>query len=341
MGDHWKRWRRYMDDLEDLLRSVADELAEAEADYAEQYERETWPQGQQQRRPLEIARRCRDMPFFGELLRALKGRDVDAIEPAPDAYLRPHEDPPPEVERLEPAGPPPTGPAPARLRSAERALARRTRALVPVLYELAVPRNASAVMRTAEALGLHELHFVHPRGRLAAQRAVTKRCERWLDLRQSRDIDAVVDELHERGYRVLAADFGPDSVPLAEVELAPRMAVVVGSEQQGVPPALLERVDGSVHIPTVGLTTYLNVSVATALILAELDRRLRERGWRAPLDPEDRARTRARWYAALARGKHAHRQEYARWLQSPPEPAPEVAEIPSREKARAREQGNG
>jgi membrane fusion protein (multidrug efflux system) len=43
---------------------------------------------------------------------------------------------------------------------------------VPVLDQMTVPRNASAVIRTAEALGLHEMHFIHAHDYLVPQRAV-------------------------------------------------------------------------------------------------------------------------------------------------------------------------
>ena len=77
--------------------------------------------------------------------------------------------------------------------------------LAVVLDQMTVPRNASAVIRTAEALGLQEMHFIHAHGYLVPQRAVTKRCERWLDLRQADDAAPVIEGLRERGYRILGA----------------------------------------------------------------------------------------------------------------------------------------
>lgn len=322
MSDHWKRWRCYMDEIEDLLRWMAQEIDAAERDCALENELPTWPRRQLRERPLELARRMRDMPFFGEILAANAALDPADLELAPDAGLRAHpvQRTDEDLTQLPDQAPAPGEKPPARLVSAERALAERTRSLVPVFDQLTVPRNASAVIRTAEALGLHELHFVHAQGYLVPQPAVTKRCERWIDLHESRDTTATLDGLRQRGYRILGADFGKGSVPVDEVELTGRDAIVLGSEQDGVSDEVRGQVDALCHIPTVGFTAYLNVSVAAAIALWTLDHRLREEGKRRPLDPDDLHATRARWYRALARGSARREAELLRWLHSPPRP---------------------
>ena len=325
MSDRWKRWRCYMDELEDLLRWMAQEIDAAERDAARQNELETWPRRQLRERPRELARRMRDMPFFGELLEANAGRDPRDFDPAPDVGLRAHPVQEDQADPLQVPGqalrpPAPGDDPPARLLSAERALAARTRSLVPVFDQMTVPRNASAAIRTAEALGLQELHFVHAHGHLVPQRAVTKRCERWIDLRESRDTVATLDGLRARGYRILAADFGSDARPVEEVGLSDRTAIVMGSEQDGVSRIVRDRADALCYIPTVGFTAYLNVSVAAAILLATLDRRLREEGKRRPLDPDDLHATRVRWYRALARGRARSEGALLRWLHRPPRP---------------------
>ena len=68
---------------------------------------------------------------------------------------------------------------PARIRAAERALQERTRSLVVVLDDLVGARNASAVVRTAEALGLQEVHIVQREGRVALERTVTMLGAAW------------------------------------------------------------------------------------------------------------------------------------------------------------------
>jgi tRNA (guanosine-2'-O-)-methyltransferase len=323
MSDKWKRWRVYMDELEDLLRWMAQEIDGNERDAALATELDTWPARQRRDRPGELARRMADMPFFGEILRANAEIDPADRVPAPDVGLREYPTQVMDLNPMEVPGqavrpPHPDEQPPPRLISAERALAQRTRSLVPVLDQMTVPRNASAVIRTAEALGLQEMHFIHAHGYLVPQRAVTKRCERWLDLRQADDAAPVIEGLRDRGYRILGADFGPDARPIDEVELTGQTAVVLGSEQEGVSEEVRERVDELFYIPTVGFTAYLNVSVAAAIALSTFDRRLREEGKRLPLDAEDLRRTRARWYRGLARGRSRSQGALLKWLHRPP-----------------------
>ncbi|RKZ17322.1 hypothetical protein DRQ53_03890 [bacterium] len=325
MSDRWKRWRCYMDEIEDLLRWMASEIDGAERDSAQANELAAWPGAQQRRRPLELARRMGDMPFFGDLLRANAGVDPGSIPPSRDAGLRDHPVQAMDYNPLSVPGqavrPPAIGATPPpRLVSAERALAERTRSLVTVLDSMTVPRNASAVIRTAEALGLQEMHFIHADGYLVPQRAVTKRSERWIDLHESRDATATLQGLRDRGYRLLGADFGEDALPVEEVELGPRTAVILGSEQEGVSDVVRAQVDQLFYIPTVGLTAYLNVSVAAAITLATFDRRLREMGCRLPLESEDLRATRVRWYRGLGRGRARREGALLKWLHRPPVP---------------------
>lgn len=325
MSDRWKRWGGYMDELEDLLRWMAAEFDRAERDTALDFGVESWSRQQKRKRLPELARRMGDMPFFGELLRHNAGVDPADIPLPLDSGLQAH---PTEAMDLNPIAvpgqairpPEPAATPPRRLVSAERALAARTRSLIPVLDSMTVPRNASAVIRTAEALGLQEMHFIHADGYLVPQRAVTKRSECWIDLHESRDATATLGALRARGYRLLGADFGSGSVPLEEVALTGPVAVVLGSEQEGLSDEVRGQVDEFFHIPTVGMTAYLNVSVAAAITLSTFDRRLRAAGLRSGLDEADRRAMRARWYRGLARGRARREGSLLRWLHRPPDP---------------------
>jgi tRNA C32,U32 (ribose-2'-O)-methylase TrmJ len=155
-----------------------------------------------------------------------------------------------------------------------------------------------------------------------------------MDLHWERDADAAVAALKQRGYRILAADFGPGSLPLDEVPLTERVALVLGSEQEGVSRKLRAEADALFHVPTVGFTSYLNVSVTAGMALYEVDRRQREAGLRRPLDEAERAALRPAWYAALAGTGADRRRDYAAWCAHPPAPLPPEKDVPSREKAR-------
>jgi tRNA (guanosine-2'-O-)-methyltransferase len=250
---------------------------------------------------------------------------------------------PGEPETTLPAGPPPATTQldeasaslepPARLRAAERALAHRTRSLTIVLERPLNPDNVSAIFRTADFFGLQEVHIVQPEGRARIRPTIARASHRYLDLLWYRDSGAALASLRKRGYRVLAADHGPEAGSLEEVALGPKVAVVLGSEQYGVSRAVREQADGLFSIPDVGFTSYLNLSTAAGILISALDRRMRDEGHRAPLDESDIRVVRRAWYVALARGDAGRLRAYEAWLADPPGPAPLCRPFPSREKA--------
>ena len=328
----WGRWRGYMDELEVVMRQAAERLDEAERLIAEAWERGLWHKRQRESVETEIVRRAQDMPFLGALIARARGLDAsERLEP-PDFIGRPWEageeraeltpalrfPERPEVEALEPAE---GVPAPTRLRAAERALAERSRSMVVLLDDLVNPRNASAVIRTSEALGIQEIHIVQQEGRADLERTVTMLAERWLDLFWYRDIESAVSALRARGYRILVSDYSRGAEPLEDVPLADRVAVAFGSEQRGVSPALHAAADGFFFLPSVGFTSYLNVSVMAGISLYTFDQRMRAEGLRRPVAPEDRAQLRQAWYAALAKGDDRRAREFKGWLEKPPAPA--------------------
>lgn len=83
-----------------------------------------------------------------------------------------------------------------------------------------------------------------------------------------------VDELHLNGIKVLASDMKAEKT-IAETDLTEPLAVVMGSEDKGIYPALLKVCDEKIRIPMKGEFESLNVSVATGMILYEV---MRQRG---------------------------------------------------------------
>jgi tRNA (guanosine-2'-O-)-methyltransferase len=335
MRKKWGRYRGYVDELEEDMRQAGEHLSEVEALAAETWERDTWRHRLRATAAADIVRRALDIPFLGDLVRMAWRVGPDVSPHAPDflgtpwhADTRVHRYDQPshasltrEATRVEHD---PEREAPARLRAAERALAHRTRSIAIGLDDLVSPRNASAILRTADALGLQEVHVVQPTGQPAIERTLTMRAERWVDLTWYRDPEAFIETMRRDGRRILVADFGEDAWPIEEVPLGDKVAIVVGSEQRGVSDAVREAADAHFYLPTVGFTSYLNVSVATALACSTIDRRMREAGLRSPLEQDDLRALRRIWYERLARGDESRAARHRSFLEDPPEPAPEV-----------------
>lgn len=328
MRSRWGRWHGYMEELEEAMRIAGEHLAEVEAILAESYERDTWKGAKRDSADAEVVRRALDIPFLKELIETAnrldslldlenegfvgrswregeetnerlsidRGVDVEATELAPDATAHP----------------------PARIVAAERALQNRTRSIVVVLDNLVNSRNISAIARSIEALGLQELHVISRAGPAAMERTLTTRSERWLDIITHCDAPSAIDALRKRGYKILAADFGEAAVELEAVPIDHKIAIVFGGEQLGVSDAVRRAADGFFYLPNSGFTAYINVSVAAAISVYALDRRMRSDGLREPLAESEIAALRPAWYTMLARGDKVKEASYRAWVEHPP-----------------------
>jgi len=80
-----------------------------------------------------------------------------------------------------------------------------------------------------------------------------------------------VDDLHMNGIKVYASEMTADKT-IAETDLKEPCAIVMGSEDKGIYPALMKICDEKIKIPMSGDFESLNVSVATGIILYEVMR---------------------------------------------------------------------
>lgn len=180
------------------------------------------------------------------------------------------------------------------------ALDRRVGSLVVACESVRRRHNTSAILRSAEAFGVHEVHLVTEGFR--ASPGASRASERWVDLRKFPSTEASFTELRRRGFRIAVADLGDAAWTPEDVPLDRPLAVLFGSEFTGVSPFAREHADGCVQIPMQGLTQSLNVSVSAAILIRALTVRIRAlRG--ADLDGPAKARFLAQWIAAEGSAK--------------------------------------
>lgn len=162
-------------------------------------------------------------------------------------------------------------------------LARATAAgeppLVLVLEHLQDPVNFGALLRSAEAAGVHGVVFPE-RGAAPLTAAAVKAsagASEHLLLARVASLGEALHDLRERGLRLVAAD--QDATASAwETDLSGPMAVIVGSEGSGLSGAVKRRCDVLVSFPMSGRVASLNAGVAGALLLFEVVRQRSQRG---------------------------------------------------------------
>jgi TrmH family RNA methyltransferase len=85
------------------------------------------------------------------------------------------------------------------------------------------------------------------------------------------DAEQVAQVLRARGFRLIAATPSGET-ELARADLSGNVAILVGSEEEGLPRAILEGADARVRIPMRGAADSLNVSVTAGILLYEASR---------------------------------------------------------------------
>ncbi len=193
---------------------------------------------------------------------------------------------------------------PERAAKVQRALDRRVGSVVCVMEAVRRRHNASALIRSCEAFGVHEVHLITAYFRPSVGAA--RGAERWVHLRTFPTVAESIAELHARGFKVYVADLADDAYTPETLPVDGPVAVLFGSEVRGVSAEARSLADGAVMIPMRGLTESLNVSVSGAILLrAVADRRRSLVG--DDLGDDEKRRFTAEWLAAEADGRRGLR----------------------------------
>ena len=147
---------------------------------------------------------------------------------------------------------------------------RRTDYLTVVLQGIHDPHNISACIRSAEALGIQNIHIIPPPDSNKSYRATTpaKGARDWVDIHRYKSITECADYLKKKGYRLMGA-YPPSerTVSLAQIGVIKPVAVVFGNEHAGLDPSWVDILDGRFTIPMHGMVESFNISVAAAISL--------------------------------------------------------------------------
>ncbi|HEY57486.1 MAG TPA: 23S rRNA (guanosine(2251)-2'-O)-methyltransferase RlmB [Anaerolineae bacterium] len=137
-----------------------------------------------------------------------------------------------------------------------------------LLDTLQDPQNLASLLRTAEAVGVHGVLL--PRRRTvtvtpAVVRASSGASEHLLigQMNLAQGIRA----LQERGVWVVGLEGGPEAEPLERVRLDAPLALVVGSEGEGLRRLTRETCDVLLRLPMQGRVASLNAAVAGSVAL--------------------------------------------------------------------------
>ncbi len=157
-------------------------------------------------------------------------------------------------------------------------LATRQPDLTVCLEQVHKPHNVSAIIRTADAVGVHQVHAVWPTTRMRTLVSSAAGSNSWVSVKTHRSIGDAVGHLKAQGMQILATNLSARAVDFREVDYARPTCVLLGQEKTGITEEALALADQDIVIPMIGMVQSLNVSVASALILYEAQRQRQNAG---------------------------------------------------------------
>ena len=143
--------------------------------------------------------------------------------------------------------------------------------LTIVLENVFDPHNISAVMRTADAVGIQDIFILNnkipPHRKWGAKSSSS--AAKWLTIHQYTNADDCFAELRKRYKKIYTTHLSTDAVGLHQLNFSESVALIFGNEHSGVSDEIISKADGNFIIPQVGIIKSLNISVACAVTLYE------------------------------------------------------------------------
>lgn len=141
-----------------------------------------------------------------------------------------------------------------------------------ILDHLQDPHNFGAIIRTAEALGIKGI--IIPKNRSVSINDTVMKVSagalNYVKICMESNLVNVIDKLKTNNYFIYGTDM--DGKDYFNVSYAKKVAIVIGSEGEGISDLVKKNCDEIIAIPMAGKINSLNASVATAIILSKIVR---------------------------------------------------------------------
>src|SRR6478672_8479024 len=148
--------------------------------------------------------------------------------------------------------------------------------IIAVLENVRSAYNVGSVFRTADAFLIEAIYIcgytAYPPHKEIKKTALG--ADETVAWKHFKSIDDAIQDLRQLGYKVYAVEQAVDSYKLQAIsyELDEKIAVIFGNEVTGVEQSTIEKCDGCIEIPQLGMKHSLNISTAAGVVLWEIIR---------------------------------------------------------------------
>ena len=194
----------------------------------------------------------------------------------------------------------------------EKILAERTNYITVVLEDIFQPQNASAVIRTCDCFGIQKIHVVEERNSFNENRDVTLGSAQWVDVihYKQQNIVSCVEQLKDEGYTIVATTPGDGGIEINDLKTENKLALMFGTEINGLSKKATSMADVFVNIPMVGFIDSLNLSVCAAIFLYTLTNKLRDGKIDYHLTDNEKLDLRLKWMKSIVKNGDVMEKEF-------------------------------
>lgn len=188
---------------------------------------------------------------------------------------------------------------PSRLRRFEEILEQRTRYITVVLEDIYKTQNSSAVMRTAECLGIQDVHIIENKHKHMVHPHVAAGSLNWLTLQKynTQDDNTLLcfSNLRANGYKIICVSPHENDITLNDINILNKTAFVFGTEKFGLSKTAMQHADAFLKIPMYGFTESYNISVSASIVLYNAIQKIRNANLNWKLSYEEKLNITLEW----------------------------------------------
>ncbi|WP_353243974.1 tRNA (guanosine(18)-2'-O)-methyltransferase TrmH [Providencia sp.] len=151
-------------------------------------------------------------------------------------------------------------------------MAMRQPDLTICLEEIHKPHNVSAIVRSADAVGIHQIHAIWPDQHVKLSVSSAAGSNSWVKVISHQSTEEAISQIKSQNMQILATNLSDHAVDFREIDYTRPTCIMMGQEKKGISQKALALADKHIIIPMAGMVQSLNVSVASALILYEAQR---------------------------------------------------------------------
>lgn len=164
-------------------------------------------------------------------------------------------------------------------------LDRRQPDLAMIAENIHDPHNVSAILRTADSVGVSELALLYNQEQAPNFKKQGKRsssgARKWIYTPKFKTVADCFARYRGKGFKIYASALAERTVSLYDLDFTVPVVILFGNENRGISEEAAAGADEVFNIPMVGMVQSLNVSVAAAVTLYEAYRQRMSAGFYA------------------------------------------------------------